>query len=89
MENLNKLAMLLRSTAQGANNSVAGAVTIPVDTLAYLLRKGGVPIPDNPIGGEQWMREMGLVADPEDHRAGAMGAALTMAIPTAVAKIKK
>lgn len=89
MENLNKLATLLKSGAQGASNTVAGTVYVPVDTLAYVLRKYGVKIPDDPVGGEKWMRDLGLIVDPENHQAGVMGSALTMAIPGVVKGPKK
>ncbi len=39
----------LRSFGQGASNSVASNVSAPVDGLAWLLRKGGLPIPQNPV----------------------------------------
>ena len=45
-----------RDVAQGASNSIAGNVSAPVDGLAWLLRKAGVPMPSNPVGGSDWMR---------------------------------
>ena len=37
------------SFAQGASNGVAGSLTGPVDGLAWLLRKAGVPVPQAPF----------------------------------------
>ena len=36
---------------QGASNSAASTVSAPVDGLAWLLRKAGAKVGDNPIGG--------------------------------------
>ena len=70
-----------KSFAQGASNGVASTLTGPVDTLAWLLRKGGLPVGDAPIGGEQWMRNQGLMATPENKLAGLLGEGLGMAAP--------
>ena len=47
---------------QAASNAVAGNVAGPVDILAFLLRKAGMPVPENPIGGSNWMTQKGLMA---------------------------
>lgn len=47
---------------QSASNAIAGAVSTPVDAIAWALRKGGLDI-KKPIGGSDWMREKGLTAD--------------------------
>ena len=70
-----------KSFGQGASNSAASTVTGPVDMLAWLLRKGGVDVGDAPIGGEQWMRNQGLMATPENKLAGLLGEGLGMAAP--------
>ena len=70
-----------KSFGQGASNGVASTLTGPVDTLAWLLRKGGLPVGDAPIGGEQWMRNQGLMATPENKLAGLLGEGLGMAAP--------
>lgn len=59
--------------AQGASNSQAGMVSGPVDGLAWLLRKAGVPVPSNPIGGSDWMAQQGLTAQPKNHLLGLLG----------------
>ncbi len=78
---VNKLAELLHSGAQGASNGVSSALSGPVDTLAAALRKMGVPIPDDPVAGEQWMRKMGLIQTPKNKLAGVIGEGIGMALP--------
>jgi hypothetical protein len=80
---MNQLAALLRDFAQGASNNAASTVTAPVDALAWLLRKGGVPIPENPVGGSDWARQKGLTAEPQNKLAGLLGDAAGMAVPLA------
>ena len=70
---MNQLAALLRDFAQGASNSAASNVTAPVDALAWLLRKGGLPIPEAPVGGSDWARQKGLTAEPQNKLAGLLG----------------
>lgn len=55
-----KLAKALRDTAQSASNTIASNVSLPVDALAWALRKAGMPIPENAIGGSDWMAQKGL-----------------------------
>lgn len=69
----NQLAALLRDFAQGASNSAASTVSAPVDGIAWLLRKAGVPIPAEPVGGSDWMARQGLTAQPTNALAGAVG----------------
>ena len=80
---MNQLAALLRDFAQGASNSAASNVTAPVDALAWLLRKGGLPIPENPVGGSDWARQRGLTAEPQNKLVGLLGDAAGMAVPLA------
>lgn len=78
---MNRLAEMLHSGAQGASNGVSGVVSGPVDTLAAMLRKMGVPVPEDPIAGEQWMRKMGLMQEPKNKLAGVIGEGVGMALP--------
>jgi len=82
---MNRLLETLHSGAQGASNGVAGVVSGPVDTLASVLRKLGVPVPEDPVAGEQWMRKMGLMQEPKNKIAGLVGEGLGMALPAAPA----
>jgi len=63
----------LQSFGQGASNSAASTVTAPVDGLAWLLRKMGVPVPSDPVGGSDWAAKQGLTATPKNHVAGLLG----------------
>jgi hypothetical protein len=81
----NNLASLLRDFAQGASNSVAGNVAVPVDAIAWLLRKGGVNVPPNPVMGSDWMAEKGLTREPQNKLAGLVGDMAGMVAPFAAA----
>jgi hypothetical protein len=52
----------LRDTAQSASNSAASNLSAPVDAIAWALRKAGLPIPENAVGGSDWMEKKGLTA---------------------------
>ena len=80
-----ELLSYLRDAAQGASNSAASNVSGPVDLLAWLLRKGGVPVPQNALGGSQWMAEKGLTAQPKNALAGMAGETLGMVGPIVAA----
>ena len=56
------MAGRLRDLMQSASNTAAGNVSGPVDLISMLLRYGGVPVPQNAVGGSQWMAERGLTA---------------------------
>ena len=75
------LADGLRNFGQSASNAIADQVAIPVDALAWLLRKGGVPVPPNPVGGSDWMREKGLTAPTQEGISKIGGELLGMVMP--------
>jgi len=81
----NDLASLLRDFAQGASNSAATNVAIPVDAIAWLLRKSGVNVPPNPVMGSDWMAEKGLTREPKNKLAGLVGDMAGMVAPFAAA----
>lgn len=60
---------------QGASNSAASNVSAPVDGLAWLLRKAGLPIPSNPMLGSDWMAQQGFTAEPQNKNMGLLGEA--------------
>lgn len=77
----------VRDVAQGASNAVSSNVSGPVDLISWGLRKAGLPIPDAPMGGSQWMRNAGLLQDPKSQSAGLAGETLgLLAGPLAAAK---
>ena len=80
----------IRDIAQGASNSVSSNVSGPVDLISWGLRKAGVPMPEAPVGGSQWMRNAGLLQDPKSQSAGLVGETLgLLAGPLAAAKAPK
>ena len=80
------LAELLYSFAQGASNSIASNVSAPVDGISWALRKAGVPIPSNPMGGSDWMAQRGLMREPQNRLAGLLGETAGMIGPMLVAE---
>ena len=85
---MSNLSAELRSLLQGASNGAASQVSAPVDTLAALLRKGGMPIPSNAFGGSEWMRQLGFVVPPERELSGAIGEGLGLAAPIGAIRLK-
>jgi hypothetical protein len=81
----NAFLAYMQDAAQGASNAFASNVSGPVDMLAWLLRKGGVPVPENAVGGSRWMAEKGLTAKPKNALAGLAGEAFGLSAPIAVA----
>ena len=70
---------------QGASNAAAGTVAGPVDLINMGLLGVGLPMPRNPVGGSQWMREKGLMRDPENRVAGLLGEAAGNVLPIVAA----
>jgi len=77
------LIKALRDTVQSASNTVASGVSAPVDLIAAGLRKVGMPIPQAPVGGSQWMENMGLTIPVEDGIPKMAGDFLGMIVPMA------
>ena len=75
----------LLDALQGASNSVASNVSAPVDGLAWLLRKAGIPVGDAPIGGSDWMAQKGFTREPENRSMGLLGEALGGVAPMLMA----
>jgi hypothetical protein len=80
---MNLLAQL-SSLTQGASNAVASNVSAPVDGISWLLRKAGLPIPAEPVGGSDWMARQGLTATPQNKLAGLLGETVGMVGPALV-----
>jgi hypothetical protein len=72
--------------AQSMSNTAASTVTAPVDAIAWLLRKGRIPVPQNPIGGSEWAAQQGLMADVPDGLPKAAGETLGLLAPMAGTK---
>lgn len=75
----------LRDTAQSASNTAASTVSGPVDLVAGGLRKAGVPIPNDPIAGAQWMDDVGLTRKVDKGYPKAIGEAIGMIAPSVAA----
>jgi hypothetical protein len=75
----------LRDAAQGASNSAASTVSGPVDLINMGLLSMGLPMPANPFGGSQWMRERGLTRQPENFYAGLAGESVGNVLPIVAA----
>ena len=66
---------------QAASNTAAENVSAPVDGLAWLLKKAGVPVGDTPVGGSAWMREKGLTRPVNQSAASLAGETLGLLSP--------
>ena len=71
---MNDVARFLQSGAQGASNAAASTVSMPVDAIAWLLKRAGLPVGE-PVGGSDWMARQGLTAQPQNALAGNIGSA--------------
>ena len=76
--------MGLLNALQAASNTTADAVAAPVDGLAWLLRRMGVPV-DNPVGGSEWMRQQGLTATVQPGASKVVGETFGLLAPAAAA----
>lgn len=70
---------------QGASNSAASNLSAPVDGIAWLLRKAGIPVPDAPFGGSDWMAQKGLTVQPQNQLAGILGESVGGVMPIVAA----
>jgi hypothetical protein len=77
------LIKALRDTAQSASNTIASGVSAPVDLIAAGLRKMGVPVPENALGGSRWMEDVGLTIPVQDGIPKTVGETLGMIVPMA------
>lgn len=70
---------------QSASNSAAGTVTAPVDGIAWLLRKAGIPVPNDPVGGSEWAKGKGLLRDVPQSGASVAGETVGLLSPMVAA----
>lgn len=80
MPDLRQLLSYGRDFAQGASNSAAANVSMPIDMIAGGLGMMGLPIQE-PVGGSAWMQRMGLTAQPQSHLAGTLGEHAALLVP--------
>ena len=62
----------LQDFLQSASNEAAGTVSMPVDAIAWLLQKAGLPV-SKPVGGSDWMAERGLTKPVQQNAASLAG----------------
>ena len=70
--------------AQSASNAIAGNVSAPVDGIAWLMRKLGLPIPKDPVGGSNWLEDRGLTRQVPQSAASLAGETVGLLAPTAI-----
>lgn len=70
---------------QSASNSAASTVTAPVDGIAWLLRKAGIPVPDAPVGSSDWAKRQGLMRDVPQSAASVAGETVGLLSPMVAA----
>lgn len=75
----------LRDFGQSASNTAADTVAVPVDLIAAGLRSGGLPIPSNPVGGSEWMRQKGLTVPVDPGMAKTAGETAGILMPMVAA----
>lgn len=75
----------LRNTAQSASNMVAENLSVPVDAIAWALRKAGVPV-DKPMFGSDWMKEKGVTPTVPEGAAKVIGDTIGMISPMGLSK---
>jgi len=68
---------------QSMSNTAASSVTAPVDAIAWLLRRARIPVPENALGGSEWARQAGLLADVPDGLPKVAGETLGLLAPMA------
>jgi len=74
----------LRNALQAMSNTAAENISAPVDGIAWLLRKAGIPVPQNALMSSDWMRERGLTAPVEQGAGQVLGQTLGLLSPAAV-----
>lgn len=75
----------LRNTAQSASNMVAENVSVPVDAIAWALRKAGMPV-DKPMFGSDWLKEKGVTPTVPEGAAKVVGDTIGMISPMGLTK---
>ena len=75
----------LRNTAQSASNMVAENISVPMDAIAWALRKAGVPV-EKPMFGSDWMKEMGVTPQVEQGAPKVIGDTIGMLSPMGFTK---
>jgi hypothetical protein len=83
--NRKQIVDALRNTAQSASNMVAENVSVPMDAIAWALRKAGVPV-EKPMFGSDWMKEKGITPTVPEGAAKVVGDTIGMISPMGLTK---
>lgn len=70
---------------QSANNTAASTVSAPVDGIAWLLRKAGMPVPAAPVGSSAWLEQQGLTRPVQQSAASLAGETAGLLSPALIA----
>lgn len=79
----------LRNFGQAASNNIAETVSMPIDAIAWALRKAGVPnsiVGDKPVMGSDWMAEKGFTRPTQEGVSKMAGDFVGMVSPLALEK---
>jgi hypothetical protein len=79
----------LRNFGQAASNNIAETVSMPIDAIAWALRKAGVPnsiVGDKPVMGSDWMAEKGFTRPTQEGLSKMAGDFVGMVSPLALEK---
>lgn len=79
----------LRNFGQAASNNIAETVSMPIDAIAWALRKAGIPnsiVGDKPVMGSDWMAEKGFTRPTQEGVSKMAGDFVGMVSPLALEK---
>lgn len=83
--NRKQIVDALRNTAQSASNMVAENVSVPVDAIAWALRKAGMPV-EKPMFGSDWLKEKGVTPTVPEGPSKVIGDTIGMLSPMGLSK---
>lgn len=83
--NRQRIVDALRNTAQSASNMVAENLSVPVDAIAWALRKAGVPV-EKPMLGSDWMKEKGVTPPVREGVSKMVGDTIGLISPMGLSK---
>lgn len=73
-----------RNFGQATSNAVASLATAPVDLINMGLGFAGAPVSKTPVGGTEWLKQLGLYADVPQGAAQIAGETLGNVLPVAL-----
>lgn len=79
-----EVATQARNFGQATSNAVAQVATAPVDLINMGLGFAGAPVSKTPVGGTEWLKQLGLYADVPQGAAQIAGETLGNVLPVAI-----